>query len=283
MELSGRTAFITGAASGIGWGIASALAARGVNIAVADVRASAASQAASELARVHGVRTLAVETDVSNWTSMRAAAERTCEALGPVTLLVNNAGIGVLGENLDELSELDVDRMIGVNFSGVVYGVRAFLPDLRKTGGHIINVSSIGGLHVMPGWRYALYAATKAAIVSLSEGLRDDLDGSGVSVSVLCPGGVRTNIHGQSATGAAHENREAVSQGMDPLLVGEFVAEGIQANRFLILTHPELRPLVERRYGAFMAAFDEAEKVAQSLASKGDLAKDKHTARGGRA
>ena len=268
VELRGRNAVVTGAASGVGLGIAEALAAEGVNVVIADIRNDAAIDVAANLSERFAVKARALQVDVSDCEAVDRLAADSRQALGPISIIVNNAGIGVLGVDLDAMSRRDVERMIGVNFTGVVNGVRAFLPEMRENRGHIVNVSSIGGLHVMPGWRYALYAATKAAVVSLSEGLRDDLAEAGVGVSVLCPGGVRTAIHDQAATSADHENHAAVANGMDPRRVGQFVTHGIRHNQFLILTHPELRHWIERRHEIFMSAFDAGEVTAQNLDAK---------------
>jgi short-subunit dehydrogenase len=280
IELRGRSAVVTGAASGIGLGIAETLAAEGVNVVIADIREDAAKDVASDLSTRFAVKACGLQVDVSDREAVYRLAAASRQALGPISILVNNAGIGVLGVDLDEMQNRDVERMIGVNITGVVNGVRAFVPQLRDHGGHIVNVSSIGGLHVMPGWRYALYAATKAAVVSLSEGLRDDLAEAGVGVSVLCPGGVRTAIHNEASTSPDHENHAAVAGGMDPLRVGQFVVQGIRENQFLILTHPELRHWVERRHKIFMAAFDTAEKTARSLDADAESPLDRDYVRG---
>jgi len=277
-ELAGRCALVTGAARGMGYGIADALAAAGVQVALADVRLQAAEEAAASLSARYGVRCLAFALDVADLAAFRQVAHNAAAALGPVKILVNNAGFGVLGSDLDALSDETARQMVEVNFGGVLNGVRAVLPGMRQSGGHIVNVASIGGLHVMPGWRYALYAATKAAVVSLSEGMRDDLSDTGVGVSVLCPGGVRTGFYDDQPASAGRDggqaNRDAVADGMDPRMVGRFVVDAIREDRFMIITHPELWPFVERRFERWRGAFREGEAVAAQLgaAPAGDAA-----------
>jgi NAD(P)-dependent dehydrogenase (short-subunit alcohol dehydrogenase family) len=160
-ELSGRTAFITGAAQGIGLGIARALARAGVDVALADIEHHALAAARAEIEKL-GVRVLAVDLDVSDRTAVTRAASQVESAFGRLHILVNNAGVSALSKPISELTPNEWDWMIGVNVYGVIHGIAAFLPLIRKhgEGGHVVNTASIGGLQVRPGRGTGGYAAT---------------------------------------------------------------------------------------------------------------------------
>ncbi len=164
-ELRGRTAFVTGAGSGIGRAIALACAAEGMNVAVADIDAASAAAVTGEIAQ-QGARSIAVPVDVTSSESLRAAAKETVARFGGVQLLCNNAGVMLPLGPLEEKSEADWEFVFAVNLFGVVKGVQAFLPQLRAAGpgnAHIVNTASLGGVVAVPGFPIGVYVASKYA------------------------------------------------------------------------------------------------------------------------
>jgi NAD(P)-dependent dehydrogenase (short-subunit alcohol dehydrogenase family) len=271
-DLAGKTAFVTGAASGIGFGIASALAQAGVKVMLCDIEDAALAGALEKLkstnADVDGVR-----ADISLKGELAAAAEKTLARYGKVHILVNNAGVGG-GGPYGMWSEAAWDWTLGVNLRAVIWGIEIFGPLIERhgEGGHIVSTASIAGL--ISGSSIA-YNVSKYGVVALSEGLRLDLAPRGIGVSVLCPGFIRTRIVdsgrnlperfagkvGQRpATGPVAEYieslRERVAQGIDPLYVGDLVREGIENDWPYIFTDNEFEPFVEARFAAIKQGFD---------------------------
>ena len=187
-----RIAIITGAASGIGRALASALVTRGDTVVAADVDGDGAERAAAELARHRpGAATPAV-VDVRDAGAVQALVDQTCERYGRLDVMVNNAGIGVGGE-ARELQLAHWDRAIDVNVRGVVHGVHAAYPVMIEQGsGHIVNTASLAGL--VPSPLLTPYAMAKHAVVGLSLSLRAEAAAYGVRVTVVCPGVVDTPI-----------------------------------------------------------------------------------------
>src|SRR5262249_1174864 len=191
-ELEGRTAFVTGGASGIGLALAKAFAAEGMNVMLADIEPPALDLALKHLSQ-YGNHIRGVACDVADADSVERAAEATEAAFGNVHVLCNNAGVGG-GSGIDAIS-LDSWRwVIDVNLMGVVYGIGSFLPRIRAhgEGGHIVNTASMAGMVNNMG--FSPYAASKYAVVAMSEGLSERLKPHGIGVSVLCPEFVRTRI-----------------------------------------------------------------------------------------
>ena len=189
--LQGGTAVLTGAASGIGAALAADLAGRGCNLALADVNATGL-QAVAARARAAGVRVSEHVLDVADQAAVAALPEAVLAQHGEVTVLINNAGVA-LGGTFEQVPPDDFEWLFGINFWGVVYMTRAFLPVLRRAEtGHIINLSSIFGI-VAPAGQVA-YSASKFAVRGFSEALRHELEGSSVGVTVVHPGGVRTSV-----------------------------------------------------------------------------------------
>ncbi|SES25659.1 NADP-dependent 3-hydroxy acid dehydrogenase YdfG [Lentzea xinjiangensis] len=257
-DWTGSVAFITGGAQGIGLGIARALAKRGVTLVLADVDEAALARSAEELAREVVVRTYGL--DVRDRDAFAKAAEEVESELGPVDLLFNNAGI-VPYAAARELSYDKWDLALGVNLNGVINGVQTFLPRmLERRAGYIVNTASGAGLVPDAG---VLYVTTKFAVVGLSESLRQAVAGHGVDVSVLCPGPVDTGIVGNTRSWGEDV---AVPAGLVPAVeaflrggpgiddVGEVVLAGMRARRPWIFTGDEIRPLLEERMAALLAA-----------------------------
>jgi NAD(P)-dependent dehydrogenase (short-subunit alcohol dehydrogenase family) len=265
-EVAGKVAFITGGASGIGLGIARTLARAGVKVAIADVRAEAVRAAAASLAQ-QGLTALAIELDVSDRKAWSAAADRVQQQLGPVQILCSNAGVNFVGATQEATYE-DWDFALQVNLGGAISAVRTFVPRMRA-GGHIVITSSVSGLFSNGG--AGVYVTTKYALVGLAESLRADLKSAGIGVSVLCPGPVKSQLfestlavrpRALAATGSVPIVPPGVAREQTPIFttapsgedIGARVLEGIQRNELYILTHPEMRPVLEARARALLAA-----------------------------
>jgi NAD(P)-dependent dehydrogenase (short-subunit alcohol dehydrogenase family) len=271
-DLVGKVAFVTGAASGIGLGIAEALAQAGVKVMMADIEQDALDREVARLAATNA-DVAGVRADVSLKAELQRAADATIERFGKVHILVNNAGVGG-GGTYGEWSDASWDWVIGVNLMSVVWGIEIFGPLMEKhgEGGQIVSTASMAGLvaAVAPG-----YNVTKYGVVALSEGLRPTLATKGIGVSVLCPGFIRTRIMesaraiperlvGQIAlpdpTALPNEfavmATQAIQNGIDPLYVGELVVEGIEGDWPYIFTDDNFEAGVDLRFAAIKAGFD---------------------------
>jgi NAD(P)-dependent dehydrogenase (short-subunit alcohol dehydrogenase family) len=273
-DFRGKTAFITGGASGIGLGMARAFGREGMNVIVADIDERAAKSAVERLASEQ-VKAAPVVADVADRGSMRAAALEAVAQFGKIHVVCNNAGIGI-GGPIGTIKEKDWDWVLDVNLKGVIYGTETFLPLIRShgEGGHIVNTASLAGIISGPGMEP--YTASKYAVVGMSEGWAVQLQPENIGVSVLCPGFVRTRIYdsGRSrqdryggkaevnvGVGATNEAAtQAILAGIDPDIVGARVLEAMKAGELYIFTHPNFRPLVEMRFEAIRAAFDAADR-----------------------
>jgi NAD(P)-dependent dehydrogenase (short-subunit alcohol dehydrogenase family) len=264
-EFSGKVAVVTGAASGIGRGLAERFAAEGLKVVLADIEAEALAMTEAEF-RKRGAEVLAVRTDVSNLADVEALAKRALDRFGAVHIVCNNAGVAGGGVPIWETTLADWQWVMGVNLWSVVHGVRTFVPIMLEQGeeGHIVNTASVAGL-VRGG---GIYGVTKHAVVALSESLYVDLANAGakVKVSVLCPGYVNTNI-GQSERNrpAELQNRtgemkvrpeqeqrraalaQALATGMPPGEVANVVLDAIKEERFYVLPHPQFKTMVRDR------------------------------------
>ncbi len=191
LDLSGSVAVVTGAASGIGAGLARVLAARGCALALADRNAAGLATVAAD-ARSRGVKVSEHVLDVADADAVAALPAAVLAEHGRVNVLVNNAGVALMGR-FEQVSAADFEWLFGINFWGTVRMTRAFLPLLRReAASQIVNLSSVYGLMAPPG--QAAYAASKFAVRGFSEALRSELEGSPVGVTVVHPGGVRTAI-----------------------------------------------------------------------------------------
>ena len=263
-EVEGRTAFVTGGASGIGLGMATAFLGAGMNVVVADLRADHIESALEQLgdARVH-----AIELDVTDRAGFARAADEAERAFGNVHVLCNNAGVGILGPARDARYD-DWDWGLGVLLGGAVNGIQTFLPRLlaHGEGGHIVNTSSMAG--VLPVPNSVVYTTAKAALIGMSEVLRSELAADGIGVSAFCPGPVQTKIGEVGKTRPARygdsgyeeferqlAEREISPLWMDPLECGERVLAGIRNDDLYIFTHREFREGVDERFRAMLASF----------------------------
>lgn len=269
-DVTGKTAFITGAASGMGLGMARTFADAGMQVMLADIDGETLERAEAEL-KGRGASVASIVCDVTKEKSVFAAADATVDVFGKVHVLCNNAGVGA-GGRFDELSQSDWDWVIAVNQLGVVYGIRAFLPRIKShgEGGHIVTTSSMAGL-VNSGSGWGPYNSTKYAAVALSEVLYSELKGTNIGCSVLCPGAVATNIgkagrhrppeYGLSArrpvlAGDGKSLDPLLAKGLDPNIVGRLVLEGIQRDQFYLFTDPRMRIWVERRMERIRQGFE---------------------------
>jgi NAD(P)-dependent dehydrogenase (short-subunit alcohol dehydrogenase family) len=278
-DFRGRTAFITGGASGIGLGMARAFGRAGMNVVLADIDESAAKSAADKLA-AEQIKAAPVHVDVTDRSSVRSAALDAVAAFGKIHLVCNNAGVAV-GGPFGTVRERDWDWIFDVNLKGVVYGMEVFTPLIKShgEGGHFVNTASMAGMVSPPGMEP--YCATKFAVVAMSEGWAPQLAPINIGVSVLCPGFVRTRIHESGRTrqdkyggagvvdpGVGSTPSEAannVLSGIDPNIVGQRVFEGVRDNDLYIFTHPMFKEFVQTRFNGILAAFD---KSAESEALK---------------
>ena len=270
MNVAGEVAVITGGASGIGRGTALALARRGADIVLADVNDRRLAAVEAEIA-VMGRRVVAVHCDVSRDDDVQQLAERAESNLGPVGLLMNNAGV-VLRGALEHVDLADWQWCFGINVFGVIRGINAFLPRmLERRHGYIVNTGSVAGMVALTG-EGAPYIASKFAVVGLTEALALYCQPFGVSVSLLCPGGVRTNLAetgrsiGMSPERQVAETRMAQSVQGGPELeaeyVGELVAQAVRNETFLILPDDVHAELLRRR-GRDLNAFVKSRLAAQ--------------------
>lgn len=276
-DLKGKTAFVTGGAGGIGLEFARIFLREGMNVAIADIEQAALERALQALGagpdRVRGF-----PCDASDRASLQAAADAAIAAFGRVHLVCNNAGVGGRAGGIEELSERQWQWVLSVNLMGVVHGVAIFLPHMRAhgEGGHFVNTASMAGMLGQP--HNGPYSASKAAVVGVSESLFYELRGANIGVSVLCPGFARTGIAASernapadlaaqageplSAAGAAYaaQARQAVNSGIEPAEVAARTLQGIRDGDLYIFTHPDMRPMLQKRLDRINAAYDKAER-----------------------
>ncbi|GJF14901.1 short-chain dehydrogenase [Mycolicibacterium cyprinidarum] len=229
-DLSGKVAFITGGASGIGAALTSKLTAAGAEVWIADRQFDVAERLAQRL-RDTGAAVHAVELDVRDHCAFEQAITRTVQESGRIDYLFNNAGIGIGGE-VDTLTLDDWNDIIDVNLRGVIHGVRAVYPVMIRQGsGHIINTASMAGLVTTSA--QAGYSATKHAVVALSKTMRVEAAAHGVQVSVLCPGVVRTPILGGGEFGrnssVSRENLLKLGESLRPMDPDAFAERALRA------------------------------------------------------
>jgi NAD(P)-dependent dehydrogenase (short-subunit alcohol dehydrogenase family) len=264
-NLPGKTAFITGGASGIGLGIAKALLGAGMNVAIADIRDDHLAAAEAELAG--GDKVLPIKLDVTDRAAFAAAADATEAKFGKIHILCNNAGVAVVGPT-DLATFADWDWVMGVNLGGTINGIVTLLPRIlaHGEGGHIVNTASMSAL--VPVGGTTIYSAGKAAVTAMMECMRPELEARGVICSAFCPGAVQSNIADAGKTrpadladtGYAEADKRRASGGNFMHLyqtkeeVGQRVLEGILNDELYILTHSEFLDGVRERGEATTAA-----------------------------
>src|SRR5262249_46430714 len=245
-DISGKTAIVTGAASGIGLGIATALAEAGANVVMADIQKDPVEAAAYGLSGTNK-RVMPVRIDVTLEQSVVDALAEAERAFGKLHIACNNAGVPMHGTRLTDVPQADWQFVMAVNIWGIIHGIRHFVPAILKHGeeGHIVNTASVAGFQNRRGTDQGPYSMSKYAVLSLSEALEQELEGTKVNVSVLCPGPVNTNIPRGARNRPAHmggpqirADEEAVlaerlaTTGLDPKKVGERVVDAIRTKTF---------------------------------------------------
>lgn len=263
IELKEKTAFVTGAASGIGLGIAHALAREGVRVVLADLDGKEAENAAAAL-RNRGTKAIALSFDASDPVAWADAKERAERTLGPVRILCSNAGaFGATGP----VESIDTQLwrwLFSVNTDSHLYAAQTFLPEMKASGeeAHIVNTVSMAGIFAAP--QAGAYNASKFAALGISMTMRHELANTKVGVSVLCPGYVATRLARTSLshqplraddTAAAEAFDAILQQGMPPEIVGQCAVNAIKANEFFVFTHQSYRPLVDALTRRQLASF----------------------------
>jgi NAD(P)-dependent dehydrogenase (short-subunit alcohol dehydrogenase family) len=269
-SFSGRVAVVTGAGSGIGLGMARTFARAGMSVVLCDIRKDAVEEACAEVRKITAnmnMRAMALELDVADGKAMESAAAQIENEFGRIDILCSNAGVLVYPKPVLDVTEDEWDWLIGVNLRGVINGARAFVPRIRKhgQGGHIVNTSSIGGFQVAKGRNTAAYATTKFAVVAFSDGMRNDLEGTGIGVSVLAPSAVNTNIYHAprhkpgrfgGPEGGPDRTPQELKDGLQPDQVGRRALAAIRDNEFYIFTHMSTQDRLLARHKAIIDAYD---------------------------
>lgn len=266
----GKTAVISGGAEGIGFSIAQAMAAQGMNIVLGDIDAAQLDKAVATLT-AQGVPVLGVTMDVTLMEHWQQLGQQAVERFGSIHMLVNNAGVGGGTGSIEQIAERDWRWVLDVNLMGVIYGTQTLVPLIKQhgEGGWLINVASMAGMAGVP---YAgAYTATKVAVVGMSESWFAELQPDNIKVSVLCPAFVQTriNLSERNRQTDYQQTREATEQdaataarmqaiidnGLAVELVGQRVVEAVSQGELYIFTHPNYRKVVQQRYQAIDDAF----------------------------
>lgn len=274
-DVTGKTAFITGGASGMGLAMARSFAAAGMKVVIADIEQAALDAVTREF-EASNAQFLTVALDVTDREGFVAAADAAQERFGNVHVVCNNAGVALSGA-IDKMTYKDWDWLTSVNYDGVVNGIVTFVDRIKAhgEGGHFVNTASMAGHVALPGM--SVYTATKYAVVGISETMRADLLAHDIGVSVLCPGIVNTNIFDASRNRpeeyAGDDAAEALlsdvppeqraarldelrASALDPAIVGDMVLHAIREDEFYIFTHPEIEAMTDARKAEMVDAFE---------------------------
>ena len=263
-DLDGRVAVVTGAASGIGLAMVEAFLAEGMAVVLSDVDAGALDEEVGRLSADAGDRVSGVICDVADPEAVAVLADESWARHGTVHVLCNNAGVGPVGPML-ETTPTEWQWVVGVNLLGVAHGVKAFVPRMVEAGaGHVVNVASQAGL--MTTAFLGMYAATKHAVVGLSEALYRELESTGVGVSCLCPELVATGIFdvarlrpewvevADHSAGIQEALGETLAgRGISPREVAARVVDALRSDRFWVFTHDVTAEVAARRFEDIVA------------------------------
>jgi NAD(P)-dependent dehydrogenase (short-subunit alcohol dehydrogenase family) len=279
-SFEGKIAFVTGGASGIGLGISKVLVERGAQVVLADLRQDHIDDALAEFAgggRSNAVS--ALQLDVTSREKYREAAKRMQDEFGGIDILVNNAGVGLEGPLL-EATYADYDFGFGVNLGGVINGFTEFMPQMiaHGRGGHIVSTASLAAEVVMPP-QMAIYAASKAAVCHFCESAKGELANHDIGVSILLPGPVKSRIHetidnrpehlragsGFVASEQKLSRRIVGGNWMDPIEVGNLVADGILSNATYLVTHGFFKDAIRARSEGVLAATPDTKETFDSF------------------
>jgi NAD(P)-dependent dehydrogenase (short-subunit alcohol dehydrogenase family) len=276
-DLNGKTAFITGAASGVGFGMAHAFLTAGMKVVISDIRGDALGDAKQRLQQV-SENVHDIQVDITDRDAMAAAADETVAHFGKVHMLCNNAGINVFGP-IEQANYDDWDWIMDVNLNSVFTGIKCFLPKIQAhgEGGHIVNTASMASFCSGPG--AGIYTAAKCAVRGLTECLWYGLVPQGIGVSLVCPGLVNSKINlseeirpeSRADTGYVPDqewiDRLAVVQkmGMEPIEIGEKILRGVLNDDLYIFTHPDHKEEVARDFQEIITAFPDEPIPAERL------------------
>lgn len=261
-EVSGRVAFVTGAASGIGRGMALALAEAGADVLLADVDVAGLDAVRDAIIGKGSGRAVTARLDVRDPDAWRSAADAAEAEFGKINILCSNAGVAAGNAPIEERTLADVDRLWDINARAMFIGVREILPRIRShgEGGHIVITSSVAGTLAAPG--ILPYTMSKYAASALGETLYLELKGTNIGVSILCPGKVDTaiiaNISRPTSSADAKGGAPTPSPlagSASPLDIGTCVVEAIRDRRFYIFTHPEYRDVLKERFDVIQSCF----------------------------
>ena len=283
-EFKGKTVVVTGAASGIGFGLAERFAQEKMNVVLADIEQDALDAAVAKISDL-GVEAVGIAVDVMDKNSVQSLAKQSIDAFGNIHILCNNAGVAppATDEAIWEHDQNGWDWVMGVNFYGVLYGLQSFVPHMveHKEEGHVLNTVSLAGILGLEG----SYGVSKFATLALSEGLFQSLKkiNSKIGASALCPGFVATNIIDSQRNRPEHLSSKKKSnfllkqlaasvlkRGKKPDEIAARVIEAIQANSFYILPHASYDEMIKERYERILAR-TEPETVDMKKAWLGSL------------
>jgi NADP-dependent 3-hydroxy acid dehydrogenase YdfG len=270
-ELKGKVAFVTGGSSGLGLGIVKVLAKEGMKVAFTYRRQDHLDEAMACFQGQPDLLVHPIKLDVTDRQGLGVAKRDVEHALGPVQVLINNAGVALHGP-VEQATYADWDWIMSVNVGGVVNALVTFLPEMVASGreAHIVNVASMGGLAALG--TVGLYTTTKFAVVGLSESLRTDMIGRNIGVSVYCPGTVRSNIadggrmRPENLKESGYTPPPAPPPGektfmdfaMDAVEAGGHVLDGIKRNQLYIIGHPEYREVLQARHRKIEGSISDA-------------------------
>lgn len=273
-NLAGKTAFITGGANGIGFGLATLLLKEGCKVAIADINQKCLDDAIKKL---NSDNAMAVKLDVASRVDFAKAADEVEAKLGPVSLVFNNAGVNIF-ETIEDCSYDDWDWLLGVNLHGVINGVMTFSKRMIERGepGHIVNTASMACFIASP--IPGIYNTTKFAVRGLSESLRYSLAEHNIGVSILCPGLVDSYINNSEEVRpenlanrgkpATEEFNKGLAQmqrmGMAPTEVAEKVIDAVKRNKYYIFSHPEFKDELREIFDGIIAAMPPNEEIPEA-------------------
>ena len=278
-EFVGKSAVITGAASGIGYALAEKFAEEKMNVVLADIEQEALDAAVNKISDF-GVEAIGIQLDVMDKQAVNHLAEESIKAFGNIHVLCNNAGVAstVVADGIWDLDDSDWEWVLGVNFYGTLYGIQSFVPHMinHKEEGHIINTISLAG--ILPG--EAIYGVSKHAALALSESLWQGLKKkkSKIGASVLCPGFVATNIIESDRNRPNHlaaKNKAnfllkklvatVLKRGKEPNEIANVTLQAIQDNQFYILPHTNYDDMIKERYSRILARTEPQEADMQEV------------------
>lgn len=274
-DFKNKVAAITGAGSGIGQQLAVLLAKSGCHLSLSDVNEQGLANTV-ELTKGTGVTVTTAKVDVANREQMAAWAQQTAQDHGKVNLIFNNAGVA-LGSTVEGMSYSDLEWLMGINFWGVVYGTKAFLPHLERAGeGHIVNVSSVFGIIGVP--TQSAYNASKFAVRGFTEALRQELEIEGSKVSCTCvhPGGIKTNIARNarmSDKGALGQDKQTSADNFDKIArttsdeAARVILEGVRANKRRVLIGADAH-VIDAAQRSFPTLYQKALSIASKFGPK---------------